>query len=361
MTAVAEAQQPGSEAISSPQSAVVGIIAGEGAQIGVLLDANAPVSVMVDPLLKVINVRLRELGLPELEAKQRGRWALCLVDGTPLRAAQSLSEQDIFDGDRLWLRFVEDTEHRSQVIEHISTAVSVSLSKRFAPINPTVAIQVGAAMVAAGVLLGSGLLGWFRSQHESWVPAPYAVIIAVLVITAALMILGRAKTVQDRRAGDILMWSGLAPLAVAAAAAPPGPVGAPHAVMGFAVAGVGAMLAMRFTGRRLGTGTAIVTICLAATIASLAADGIWYRYGDAVDLHPAGLCVRLSRARRHCPAGCPVSGCRCSRLPPAAGCSRPGLICRPPWCTRLAAAVRPWKARRPSKRSCCGPSGPGRS
>jgi type VII secretion integral membrane protein EccD len=270
MTAVAEASQPGSEAISSPQSAVVGIIAGDGAQIGVLLDANAPVSVMIDPLLKVINVRLRELGLSALEAKQRGRWALCLVDGTPLRAAQSLSEQDIFDGDRLWLRFVEDTEHRSQVIEHISTAVSVSLRKRFAPINPTVAIQVGAAMVATGVLLGSGLLGWFRTQHASWVPAPYAAIIAVLVITAALMILGRAKTVQNRRAGDILMWSGLAPLAVAAAAAPPGPVGAPHAVMGFAVAGVGAMLAMRFTGRRLGTGTAIVTVCLAATIASLA-------------------------------------------------------------------------------------------
>ena len=75
---------------------------------------------------------------------------------------------------------------------------------------------------------------------------------------------------QQRGAGDILLWSGLAPLAVAAAAAPPGPVGAPHAVMGFAVAFVGAMLIMRFTGRRLGTGTAIVTVCLAATIASLA-------------------------------------------------------------------------------------------
>src|ERR1700759_2469691 len=125
-------------------------------------------------------------------------------------------------------------------------------------------------MVAVGVLLGSALLGWFRWQHESWLPAPYAAVIAVLVISVALLILGRAKTVQDRRAGDILLWSGLAPLAVAAAAAPPGPVGAPHAVMGFAVAGVGAMMAMRFTGRRLGSGTAIVTICLAATIASLA-------------------------------------------------------------------------------------------
>ena len=68
MTAVAEAPQPGTEAVSSPQSAVIGIIAGEGVQIGVLLDANAPVSVMIDPLLKVVNVRLRELGLAALEA-----------------------------------------------------------------------------------------------------------------------------------------------------------------------------------------------------------------------------------------------------------------------------------------------------
>jgi type VII secretion integral membrane protein EccD len=84
---------------------VVGIMAGEGVQIGVLLDANAPVSVMTDPLLKVINSRLRELGETPLEATGRGRWALCLVDGSPLRATQSLTEQDVYDGDRLWIRF----------------------------------------------------------------------------------------------------------------------------------------------------------------------------------------------------------------------------------------------------------------
>ena len=270
MTAVAEAPQPGTEALASPQSAVIGIIAGEGVQIGVLLDANAPVSVMVDPLLKVVNVRLREMGLTALEAKQRGRWALCLVDGTPLRATQSLTEQDIYDGDRLWLRFVEDTEQRSQVIEHISTAVSVNLSKRFSAVNPAVAIQVGALMVGTGVLLASLLLGWFRWQHDSWVPAPYALVIAILTVTVALLILGRSQSVGNRRAGDILLWSGVAPFAVSAAAAPPGPVGSPNAVMGFAVAGVAAMLILRFTGRRLGAGTAIVTISLVATAASLA-------------------------------------------------------------------------------------------
>src|SRR5258708_5190959 len=201
---------------------------------------------MVGALLKVVNVRLRELGLAALEAKQRGRWALCLVDGTPLRATQSLTEQDVYDGDRLWLRFVDDTEHRSQVIEHISTAVSVNLSKRFSSINSSVAIQVGAAMVGTGVLLASLLLGWFRYRHDSWVPAPYALVISVLVFAVALLILNRAHTPQNRRAGDMLLWSGIAPISIAAAAAPPGPVAAPHPVMGFAPATVAPLLPIPF-------------------------------------------------------------------------------------------------------------------
>jgi type VII secretion integral membrane protein EccD len=249
---------------------VVGIMAGEGVQIGVLLDANAPVSVMTDPLLKVVNSRLRELGETPLEAAGRGRWALCLVDGTPLRATQSLTEQDVYDGDRLWIRFLPDSEHRSQVIEHISTAVSSNLSKRFAAIDPIVALQVGASMVAIGVTTATGLLGWWRWHHNSWLTTIYASIIAALVLAVAILLAVRAKTDPDRRVADILLMSGLAPLTVAAAAAPPGGIGSPQAVLGFGVLAISAALTLRFTGRRLSVYTAIVTISLVAAIASLA-------------------------------------------------------------------------------------------
>ena len=270
MTAVVEAPQPDVEGISQPRAVVVGIMAGEGVQIGVLLDANAPVSVMTDPLLKVINSRLRELGETPLEVTGRGRWALCLVDGTPLRATQSLTEQDIYDGDRLWIRFIGDTEHRSQVIEHISTAVSQDLSKRFAAIDPVVAVQVGASMVAVGVTAASALLFWWRWHANSWLPTVYASLIAAVVLTVAMMLLMRAKTQQDRCVADIMLVSGLAPLTVAAASAPPGGVGSPQAVLGFGVLAVASGLALRFTGRRLGLYTAIVTVSAVAAVASLA-------------------------------------------------------------------------------------------
>ncbi len=270
MTAIVESPQTDVEGISAPRAVVVGIMAGEGVQIGVLLDTNAPVSVMTDPLLKVVNSRLRELGEAPLEATGRGRWALCLVDGTPLRATQSLTEQDVYDGDRLWIRFLADTEHRSQVIEHISTAVSADLSKRFAAIDPVVAVQVGASMVATGVITASALLGWWRWHHNSWLTTIYAAVIAMLVLAVSVLVLMRASTRQDRRAGDIMLMSGLAALAVAAAAAPPGPVGSPQALLGFGVLTVAAMIALKFTGRRLSIYTAIITIGAVATVASLA-------------------------------------------------------------------------------------------
>lgn len=245
-------------------------MAGEGVQIGVLLDANAPVSVMTDPLLKVVNSRLRELGETPLEATGRGKWALCLVDGSPLRAAQSLTEQDVFDGDRLWIRFVADTEKRSQVIEHISTAVSQNLSKRFAAIDPVVAVQVGASMVAGGVVVASLLLGWWRWHHNSWLTSIYAAVITAIVLGVSMMLLMRAQTQSDRRVADIMLVSSLGPLGVAAAGAPPGGVGSPHAVLGFGVLTVSAILALRFTGRRLALYTAIITVSGVAMVAALA-------------------------------------------------------------------------------------------
>lgn len=269
MTAVADAPQTEIEGVAVPQAVVIGIMAGKGVQIGVLLDANAPVSVMTEPLLKVVNSRLRELGETSLEATGRGRWVLCLVDGTPLRLTQSLTEQDVFDGDRLWIRFIPDTEHRSQVVEHISTAVSADLSKRFAAIDPIVAVQVGASMVATGVVLASGMLAWWRWHHATWLTTIYAAVVAVLTLTLAAMLLMRAKTDADRLVADTMLMSAFVPLTVTAAALPPGPVGSPQAVLGFGVLAVAATLAVRFTGRRLGIYATVITICTLATFAAL--------------------------------------------------------------------------------------------
>ena len=85
----------------------------------------------------------------------------------------------------------------------------------------------------------------------------------------SMLLLMRARTDQDRRIGDILLLSTLAPLAVAAASAPPGGMGAPQAVLGFGVPTVAAALAVRLTGRRLGIYSAILAIGAVTMTAAL--------------------------------------------------------------------------------------------
>ena len=268
MTSVVEAAPTGGEvAATSPRAAVIGIIAGDGVQVGMLLDADAPISVMLDPLLKVINGRLQELGETTLTAQGHGRWVLCLVDGTTLRMSQSLTEQEVYDGDRLWLRFIEDRERRAPVIEHISTAVSVNLAKRFASIDPATAIRVGITTVSVAVLLATGLLAGWRFGHDSWLTAAAAAVVAVLMLAASALVLLQAGSVASRRVGDVLLLSAVPPLVVAAAAAVPGSVGAPHAALGFGVAAITSLLVIRLTGRQLTTYTAVTTVSVAAMIA----------------------------------------------------------------------------------------------
>lgn len=61
----------------------------------------------------------------------------------------------------------------------------------------------------------------------------YTAVIGVLVLAVAMLLLMRAKTDADRRVADIMLMSAIMPVTVAAAAAPPGPVGSPQAVLGF--------------------------------------------------------------------------------------------------------------------------------
>ena len=97
-----------------------------------------------------------------------------------------------------------------------------------------------------------------------------AAVITAIVLGVSMMLLMRAQTQSDRRVADIMLVSSLGPLGVAAAGAPPGGVGSPHAVLGFGVLTVSAILALRFTGRRLALYTAIITVSGVAMVAALA-------------------------------------------------------------------------------------------
>ena len=255
-----------STAPALPERVLVAVIAGV-TKIGVVLDAGAPVSVQLSALVDLVNNRLDELGQPTLTAGPRGRWTLCWVDGTPLKPALSLAEQDVVDGTRLWLRFAADTEARIQVVEHVTTAVAGELLKRWPGVTAAWAGIVGAGMAVGGVVAATAVMGRWRYGHLGWVPSLYCGVLGAAVLTAAVIILTRRSTRTVRRIGDALLLVGCLPAALAAAAAVPGPVGAPHAALGLAVLVAAALLIVRFTGRYIALGTAVmVTGCAGAVV-----------------------------------------------------------------------------------------------
>lgn len=251
-----------------PERVVVAVIAGV-TKIGVALDANAAVSVQLAALVDLVNARLEELGQPALTAGARGRWTLCWVDGTPLKPGLSLPAQGVSDGTRLWLRFAPDTEARINVVEHVTSAVAAELNARWPAVTPVWAGRVGAGMVVAGALSATALMGRWRYGHLSWTPAAYCGGLAAVLLAAAVIVLTRRGSVLVRVLGDTLLLTGCVPAAVAAAAAVPGPVGAPHAALGLATIVVAAVLVVRFTGRHIALATAVIVTAAAGMVVGL--------------------------------------------------------------------------------------------
>ena len=244
-----------------PDRVLVAVIAGV-TKIGVVLDAAAPVSVQLAALVDLVNTRLGELGQPALMAGPRGRWTLCWVDGSPLNRGYRWPPRRVRDGTRLWLRFAADTEARitsSSMSPQRWPPSSLSGGRR----HPMSAARVGAGMVVAGVLAGTALFGRWRYGHLGWAPAAYCGALAALLLATAVIILARQASVLARGVGDTLLLTGSVPAAVGAAGAVPGQVGAPHAALGLATVLFAAVLVVRFTGRHIALGTAVIVTAAA--------------------------------------------------------------------------------------------------
>jgi len=274
VTAVSQRAEPvaAGEESRAGHRVLVGVLAAD-VLIGVRLDAVAPVGMQIAALVDLVNARLGEVGAPRLtpaaDPARRGRWALCWVDGSALRPHRSLGEQGVVDGTRLWLRFLDDPEARVPVIEHVTSAIPAELARRWPPVTPRWAAGVGVAMVAVAVTMALGLLTGWRHTHAGWVAAAVAAAVAVAVLAAAAVAGLRAGPIR-RLIGDALVLAGASAAAVAAALAVPGPLGAPHAALAAAVLIAAALLVLRFTGRTVGLGTAVIVLGAAVLLAGTA-------------------------------------------------------------------------------------------
>lgn len=260
-------------------------------QIGVRLDAAAPIGVQTPALLDVLNARLVEIGQPRLTAhakdakSRRGRWALCWVDGTALKPNRSLGEQGVLDGTTLWMRFIDDTEARIPVIEHVTSAIPAQLREKWPSVRPPWAARVGVSLLAVAMVLIVALLLRWRYGHDDML-ASIAGGICALLLAIAAVVTGIRSSRNRRAAGDVreldvdeveslraerfvadvLLMLTVVSAALGAALAIPGPLGAVHAGLGAAVVMAAAILVIRFTGRHIALCTAAVLLSGACLI-----------------------------------------------------------------------------------------------
>jgi len=273
LAGTATAAEPGS-AGPTLHRVRVAVVAGE-AQIGVVMDAGAPLARQLGALVDVINTRLDGIGQPRLAVPldsggrpKRGRWALFLVDGTPLRPGRSLAEQGVVDGKQLWLRYADDTQGRMRVIEHVTSAVPAVLAARWKRADALWSARVGAVLFVVAVAATLAVLARWRYGHTGLAVTAVAGGIAISTVVAATVVWVRHRG-ERTEVADMLMLCGCVAAALAGAAAVGGPVGAPHAAVAAAVLAGAAVLVARFTGRHLGLCTTVVLVCSAVLAAGL--------------------------------------------------------------------------------------------
>ncbi len=213
-----------------------------GRQTDLTLPATSSVASVVDAMLRV----LLEPGESLRSADEHGMISagsvvLTRINGERLDRAQSLTAQQVTDGDLLILEVADTTVGITPVIENASSAIARANAQRFAALTDSTALRFAAITAALAAVLagGLGVNAWLvnLAAGKNWNVWP-AVIIAGLT---AVLLLGGMLVWWRRRelvVATALWLAAIATGSAAAAAATPSHPGAWHVTFAAATAAV---------------------------------------------------------------------------------------------------------------------------
>lgn len=198
-----------------------------------------------------------------------GSYELHKINGVRLDINKSLDELGVQDGDTLVLVPRVAGESFEPQYESLSTGLAAmgkwlgrdGGDRMFAPVTSLTAAHTAMAIIAMAVGVVLALTLRTRTITDSPVPAAMAGGIGVLLVIGALVVWWGWRERRDLFSG--FGWLAVVLLAVAAACAPPGALGAAHALIGLVVVVLGAITIGVATRKRWQTAvvTAVVTVC----------------------------------------------------------------------------------------------------
>jgi ESX secretion system protein EccD len=254
--------------VSFPARCAVAVVCGEHL-VSQVYPASVPVEVFIDDVVDLLNDELRRRGLTVLEAGIG--YELHRANGTRLDVTKTLDELGVEDGTTLVLVPATPGDSFEPQYESLSTGLARIGKRLFAPVTAETAAHTSTVLLAmiAVTVLGLGIRG--RLADDS-------LLFAVVVGAVGLLIAGVALAVWRwwPQRTDLLSgygWIAVPLLAVAAASAAPGQVGAAHLfIAGLATAVLTCALAS-VTGRHLTVASTVVALCVIGGL--LAAVRMW--------------------------------------------------------------------------------------
>jgi type VII secretion integral membrane protein EccD len=229
--------------------------------------AGTPVEGFFEGMVELLSDDLKRKGFDGV-ALPPGSYELHKVNGVRLDINKSLDELGVQDGDTLVLVSRADGESFEPQYESLSTALAAmgkwlgsdGGDRMFAPVTALTAAHTAIVIsgMAAAVVVGLTLRA--RTVTDSLIPAAVAGGVGVLLIIATIVVFRGWPQRRDMFSG--FAWLTVLLLAVAGACAPPGRLGAPHALIGLVVVILGAIAISAATRKRWQTAvaTAVVTV-----------------------------------------------------------------------------------------------------
>ncbi|MFZ2177092.1 MAG: type VII secretion integral membrane protein EccD [Rhodococcus sp. (in: high G+C Gram-positive bacteria)] len=235
-------------------------------QVDLAVPFRVPLAILIPGIVDTIRSHRAANDFDDsLELYEPSEWVLAKIGQAPLSTTLTLHEHGIRDGDFLVLQSVQASAP-PPLFDDVMYSVSIADAAGDHEWTPGFARVAGSVAALLGTVVGSFALLWSETPEESVVRAGCA------LTTALLFLIAGAVTSRVYRDTDssVALGACATPLAFTSGMLfVPGELGAPHLLLGAALSGTTAVLALRVGGVGVRLFTALSAICLVGSSAAL--------------------------------------------------------------------------------------------
>ncbi|NLE79273.1 MAG: type VII secretion integral membrane protein EccD [Rhodococcus sp.] len=235
-------------------------------QVDMAVPATIPLALLVPGIVDTIRSHQGSNDFDDVvEEYEPNEWVLAKIGQAPLASTLTLNEHGIRDGDLLVLESARASAP-APLFDDIMYNVATAGSEQDREWTADSARAMGSAIGLLVTLVGSFALLWSARDGENLVGAGFALLMALLFLTAGAL---TSRIYGDVRSAVVLGCASLPVAFTGGALFVPGEFGAPHLLLGSALTGVTAILGLRVSGVGLSLFTAAASLSLLATPAAL--------------------------------------------------------------------------------------------